>query len=140
MIKKFVWTPEYSVDVKEIDEQHKEFFNIINVLLEASESDSISKEMLLMKIGLLGNYAAYHLGTEESLFDQFKYDGAVKHIEAHNMFRVKIKELITKAETESVNQKEIIQEAANFAGDWLLNHILIVDKQYSKFFNEHGLK
>jgi len=140
MSKKFIWSEEYSVNIQEIDEQHKEFFVIVNDLLEASEDASVTKEMMLMKIGLLGNYAAYHLGTEEDLFSNFKYQDAPEHIKAHDMFREKVKELISKAETENVDQKELIGEAADFAGDWLLNHILIMDKKYSKFFNEHGLK
>lgn len=103
------------------------------------ESDSITKEMILVKVGLLGNYAAYHLGTEEDLFSLFKYDDAPKHIASHNMFRAKVKELIGKINEEGADQKELIKEAADFAGDWLLNHILLVDKQYSKFFNEHNV-
>ena len=140
MSKKFVWSQEYSVGVAEIDEQHQEFFNIINNLLAAAEVDSVSTEKLLMEIGLLGDYANYHLGTEEGIFAELNYDGASEHIAIHNLFRVKVKELIDRARAEEVDRQETIKEAANFAGDWLLNHILVVDKQYSKCFNEHGLK
>jgi hemerythrin len=139
MSNKFVWTEKYSVNVAEIDEQHKEFINICNDLLTLAESETFTKEEALIKAMKLGDYASYHLGTEEDIFVKTKYPETSSHTEAHNKFREKAKGLINQVRDENIDTKKTIKEAANFSGEWLLTHILSLDKKYSKWFNEHGI-
>lgn len=35
---------------------------------------------------------------------------------------------------------KIASEMAVFAGDWLMEHIMVMDKKYEAFMNEAGLK
>lgn len=138
-MEKFIWTPEYSVWVESIDEQHRHFFGIANRILEIAEKDILNHSEVLAAIEELGNYAFYHLSTEEIYFDEFHYDGAVEHVAAHNDFREKTQSIIDNARAGG-DLKKIAQEAASYAGQWLLNHILVMDKKYSQFFQEHGIK
>lgn len=140
MNKRFVWTNEYSVNVAEIDEQHKEFFNIANSLLNLADSTSFTDDEALIKVGQLGNYAFYHLSTEEDFFIQTGYKDAPEHTDAHNKFREKSKDFENKIRNKGVDKKAILKEVAEFAGDWLMRHILVMDKKYSEFFNEKGIK
>lgn len=139
MSKAFIWTQEYSVNVAKIDEQHKEFLEICNNLLDLLDSEAFTNEGALTSIGRLGDYASYHLGTEEEFFIETKYPDASPHIEAHNQFRAKTKYFTKQVRDKNIDPREIVKEVANFAGDWLLDHILNMDKKYSKWFNDHGI-
>jgi hemerythrin len=140
MSKKIVWTEKYSVNVVEIDEQHKQFIEICNELLNLAEDVTFTEEEALMKVMKLGNYALYHLGTEEELFIKTKYPDASAHVAVHNEFRKKAQDYIEQVRNKKVDTKQIIKEVADFSGEWLLDHILIVDKKYSEWFNSHGIK
>lgn len=137
---RFVWTNEYSVNVAEIDEQHKEFIKIINDLFDLRDSTSFTEEEALMKVGQLGDYASYHLSTEEELFLTTNYEDAQEHTNVHNKFREKAKDFISQIRDINKDKKMVLEEIADFAGNWLMHHILIMDKKYSKFFNKKGIK
>jgi hemerythrin len=140
MNKRFVWTQEYSVNVAEIDEQHKEFIRICNSLLDLVESDSFTEEEALVRVGELGSYAFYHLSAEEEDFLITKYPDAQEHIIIHNIFREKAKDFDNQIRDKNKDKKIVLKEIAEFTGEWLMKHILIMDKKYTKCFNEYGLK
>jgi len=140
MLNKFIWKDEYGVGIQLIDEQHKHFFEIVNKILDLADNKFSAKEELSAIINELGNYAMYHLGTEEEYFDIFKYPDAVIHIDRHNKYREIIKKYMDRVQNEKNDVKKLTEEVASYSGSWLSNHILEVDKKYTKFFNEHGLK
>lgn len=140
MHKKFVWTETYSVKVAEIDAQHKEFFNIVNSLLDLADKKSFTDEEALLKVGQLGDYAAYHLTTEEDFFKETDYPDAATHIKFHNQFREQAVQFMNRIREATGDKSAVIEEIANFAGNWLTNHIVVVDQKYSQWFNENGVK
>ena len=139
MSEKFVWNEKYSVNVAEIDKQHKHFVEICNDLLDLVDSDSFSDQLALITIMKLGDYAFYHLDAEEELFAKTQYPEIESHKEIHDLFRKRSQEYINQVRDKKVDTREIIREAAAFAGEWLLNHIKLVDKLYSAHLNEHGI-
>jgi len=139
MDKKFVWTEEYSVQNKLIDEQHQTFFAIANELIDLSENGAAGKGVLLDEVNKLGDYAFYHLGTEEAMFSEYNYPDAPEHVEAHNAFRNKVMGLMDAVRGGEDGVRELSKETAEFAGEWLINHILVMDKKYTQFFREEGL-
>lgn len=138
----FTWTEEYSVGVQLFDEQHKVFFHIANNILDCLHGDmggSAKKNTLVSLLRYLKGYTTYHLQSEEEYFGQLHYEDAAAHIATHNEFRETIDAFMLKAEQESADTEKIGKEMAEFAGNWLLNHIRVVDKGYSNFFHEHGM-
>ena len=73
-------------------------------------------------------------------FIKAKYTDESLHVKIHNKFRKKVNKFIKQVRDKNIDTKKIIKEAADFSGSWLLNHILIMDKKYSKQFNEHKIK
>lgn len=138
-MEKFIWKEENSVGVKEIDEQHKHFFEITNGIIGLTTKENLTKEEVIKSLQELGDYAFYHLSTEESYFDKFKYQDAPLHINAHNEYREAVNEYFVKMNSQNVDIKKLAEEMSAYSGNWLLAHITVVDKQYTKFFNEHGL-
>lgn len=139
-MEKFIWKDEYSVEIPSIDEQHKHFFEITNKVIGLSENPSTTKEDLLLAAGDLGNYAMYHLKTEEEYFDKFVYQDAPQHVLAHNLYREKVVYYIEAARTPEANARQLAEEMAEYSISWLSNHILILDKKYTVFFEQHGVK
>jgi len=137
---KFIWTDEYSVGIKSIDEQHRHFFEIVNSIIDLAGKEDISKDDLLASLGELGDYALYHFGNEEGYFDKFGYEEAPQHIAEHNQYREKIKEYFNKVQGGGADVKELAGEISSYPGGWLVNHILLVDKKYTKFLKDHGVE
>lgn len=135
----FTWAPSYSVGIAEIDEQHQYFFSIANDIIKLADKKDSSKDELFTLLGKLGDYAMYHLSTEEEYFTKFEYPDVAPHIEAHNRFRTEIKKYLVDVREADVDVRGLAMKAALFSNDWLSGHILTMDKLYTKFFNEHGL-
>jgi len=136
---KFVWNEQYSVHIGMIDEQHKHYFEILNRIFDGLDSSRMDKMQLGSIVRELVDYAFYHFQTEEKFFRDFQYEGAVQHIEAHDLYRKTMKGHLQELEGQQAEVMKIFQELAQFATDWFTNHILVEDKKYSQCFIDHGL-
>ncbi len=139
-MEQFTWTTKYSVGIKSIDEQHQHFFKVANLLVETALNDAATNEEVIALIGSLGDYAFYHLKTEEDYFDKFLYPGAPEHIVEHNKFRDQVKKYFDLIKDKETDIKKLGKDAAIFSGNWLYHHILLVDIKYSQFFIAKGLE
>lgn len=128
----FIWKEEYSVNVKQLDDQHKFFLGIMDKCYEAIQE----KKELKKTINELIEYADLHFKTEERYFDEFQYDGAAEHKQAHQDLRDKIKLILLKNEAD---QTKKAFEFLDFLEDWLVDHLANMDKKYTYCFNKHGL-
>jgi len=138
-MEKFIWKDEYSVGIPSIDEQHKHFFGITNRMIDLAEEASPAREALAAVVGELGDYAMYHLKTEEGYFDEFAYEGAPEHVQAHNLYREKVADYLKAVQDPATDLAKFTDEAASYSIEWLSKHILLMDKKYSVFFKEHGV-
>lgn len=138
--QKFNWIIDYSVYVKEIDEQHRHFLDIANSIFDLLDSEGISLDDLLVRINKLGDYIFYHFVTEEEYFKKFNYEDTESHIKEHNFFRGKVNEFIEEFKKDNVDLKKTAEEMAEFSGNWLIKHILATDKDYISCFQIHGLQ
>lgn len=129
------WSPDYSVNVKEIDEQHKKLFGIINTLHQAM-LDEKGREIQSRVIAEMIDYANTHFKTEEKYMLQFNFSWYHEHKTEHERYTKKTLEL--KERLENVGFVTTL-EILNFLKDWWQGHILKIDKNYSKLFNENSL-
>jgi len=139
-MEQFKWTPKYSVGIQSIDEQHQHFFAIANALVKIALDSNSKNEEVIEAIGNLGNYAFYHFKVEEDYFDQLHYPEATEHIAEHNEFREKIKGFFDSIHDPNINLHDLGKEAAILSGNWLYHHILLIDKKYTKYFTDKGIK
>jgi hemerythrin-like metal-binding protein len=128
------WKPEYSVNVKLIDDQHKELLKILNEL-EGTERNpgGLLPELAFTKIF---GYTQYHFATEERYFALFNYDGAVPHIAAHQKLLAQAAEFRRKFNDEGILE---IKDLVKFVEGWFIDHDTMMDKGFTKCFNDHGL-
>jgi hemerythrin len=130
-----IWSKDYSVNVKEIDEQHKKLFGIINTLFQAM-LDEKGREIQKLVIADMIDYANTHFKAEEKYMLQFNFSWYQEHKKEHERFTHKALDL--KERFEKIGFV-ITLEILNFLKDWWEGHILKIDKNYSKLFNENGL-
>lgn len=131
---KIIWQPSYSVGVKLIDAQHKKLFSILNDLQNAT--NGINSAELEKIIFDLKAYVKFHFDEEEKYFKRFNYQDAPSHIKEHHFYFEKINELHTRY---LKNESDVADEILGFLNGWILNHVLIIDKKYTKCFNDNGL-
>lgn len=126
-----VWTCRYETEVVEIDNQHKKLVDLINRLFDSiSASD---KQATLNQIFTeLVNYTVYHFKFEEDLMQKHGYKDFKKHKEAHSLFVEKVNFYAGKF---NVSDNKMLLELINFLREWLLNHILLADKEMVRTIN-----
>lgn len=130
------WTDSFSVNVTEIDMQHKKLVEMINKLYDAMKVGK-SRDVMGETLNDLISYTATHFKTEEKYFDLYKYPEKETHKAEHEKFV----ETVTKFKTDfDAGNATISIEVMNFLREWLTKHINGSDKKYTKCFNDHGLK
>jgi hemerythrin len=130
------WQDDFSVRVKEIDDQHKGLIEMINSLHEAMLSNK-ARDLQTKTINGMVDYAVKHFALEERYMKQFGYAGYQKHKAEHDQFAGKALDLKARMEKAGF---VLTLEILNFLRDWLRDHILKVDKAYSAEFTRHGLR
>lgn len=131
-----LWDNSFSVNVREIDEQHEKLFDLINSLYDAMKK-GLGKEILPKIIDELFHYVEKHFSTEEKYFDRFNYPESESHKIEHYNFLKKVSEFKKSYEEGQIG---LTIDIITFLQEWLIRHIKVVDKKYSAFFNENGLK
>lgn len=129
------WKQEYSVFVREIDDQHKVLIGMLNELFEAmhmGDSKAIVRPILEKMVA----YAKTHFATEEKYFKQFDYPEVLAHVSEHKEFIAHVNKFIRDYKANKVG---LSLDIMNFLKQWLASHILGSDKKYAAFFNQHGL-
>ncbi len=129
------WQENFSVNVEEIDKQHKMLVEMINALHSAMLSNK-AQESQKLTVKMMIDYAAQHFALEEKYMKQFSFPGYRLHKEEHDRFSAKAHDL-----QERMNKAGFVLslEILNFLRDWLRDHILKVDKAYSSHFVQNGL-
>lgn len=129
------WNASYSVNVKEIDEQHKKLISLLNKLYEAMREGK-GKAILKDVLSELLAYTDNHFKYEEELFEKHGYTNKAPHLKEHENLKKKVIDLQKNFEK---GNAVITLELLDFLMSWVENHILKVDKQYTPFLNSKGV-
>lgn len=130
----FKWTPEYSVNIKTIDNQHQELVNMLNRLFVAvaqREGDKVIGGIL----EALRSYTKTHFSLEERLMEQASYAELEAHKLEHQKLVEQLDQLCKKHLTED---KPIYFEVLRFLKTWLKEHIAGMDRKYSIALQQSG--
>ncbi len=129
------WKEEYSVHVRQIDEQHKGLLKFINELI--IEINGVpDKEKVLGIINHIVRYKKEHFAIEEGYFKQFGFEGVEEHILAHRQFEMRLQSIQEKIGDDTIGFAFAL---IDFLEDWLIDHMLHMDHKYIQCFTEHGL-
>jgi len=135
-MKKLVWTDEYSVGVKSLDEQHKKIIELINTLIE-HHNDSVDSDTIFNVLQEMMKYAQKHLDDEEKLLEGYEYPDLMRHTSVHVAYLERVSEFSFEV---MAHNNDISAKLLEFLKDWWIQHILHEDMQYRSFFELKGVK
>ena len=126
-----VWTPNLSVGVKHIDDQHKIWFEKANGLFEAGK-ERRAIDYINTMLDFLDEYTKQHFKDEEAYMEKIRYPEIDAQKRAHANF---IKDLakLKNDYNESGGNILVILNANKMVIDWLSNHIKTMDKKIGDY-------
>jgi hemerythrin-like metal-binding protein len=126
---KYQLTPNLLTGVKDMDDQHRRLFALINQLADAIAEGRGNLELLPVIDGL-AQYAVQHFKEEEAMLRRCSFPDFDAHCKIHRHFE----ETVTKARQDFAAGRGMIgSELVSFLSDWLVKHIGGQDKRYTKY-------
>lgn len=122
------WSPEYSVQVVQLDAQHKHLVGMINGLVEVMSRGCNPDELDALLQDLV-EYTHYHFETEEKLMARAGFAGLAAHREKHAAMRAEVQRLKSAAATSTTTSA---MKLMSFLKEWLVKHINGTDKLYAE--------
>ena len=132
----FYWNPQLETGNARVDAQHKHLFDLTNRLADSVAGDGRLPEVPALVSELMA-YAAEHFCDEEKLFCKADISDEAKeqHICAHRSFVARVSEIAAKSD---LGQAEIVGEFLEFLVNWLVGHIMQMDRELVNSLPEMG--
>lgn len=126
------WEEAYRTNNDLIDGHHKELFRLCNELHKLhGDKYMIDKyDKIVNAIEELKDYTKYHFDAEEQYMISVGYNRVLSHKVLHNDFIEKLDTIDYKRI--DMDQDNYLLELLAFAVDWIIEHILTVDKLIDK--------
>lgn len=121
------WNDKFSVQVKELDDQHKKLVELLNSLHDAMKKRESRASLNLILMQLV-DYTKYHFAHEEKLMQQCNYADYAAHKQIHETLISKVNGYYSQIQN---GQFMLAVELVQFLRDWVINHIGHIDKKYS---------
>ena len=123
-----VFDKSFETGIKLVDEEHKKLFEIIGKIHATIEEELVHDKFdsIMEIIEELRDYTRVHFSDEEEYMRKIGYEGLDKQQILHQNFIDKLKEL--NLDDVDDNQEEYLYDFLEFLQNWLVNHILKVDK------------
>lgn len=138
-MSKLEWDPSFSVGIKKYDDQHKVIIDYINKLRDSlpvkDNRDTVGEILTKMT-----EYTVSHFLDEEIELYRHNYPGYNAHKELHDKLISEIRNFQVSFRVGKVSSRKISIEIIAVLTEWLVNHILKVDKQYAGFLASKGVK
>lgn len=129
------WNDSLSVNVAEIDAQHKGLVDMVNKLYDSMRQDHAAS-VLLDIVDEMGEYTVVHFGTEERHMDEKGYPDSAAHKAEHAAFVEKVTQVTAECRTGTT---ALSMDILNFLSGWLVTHINGDDKKLGAYLNSVGV-
>ena len=129
------WNDSFSVNIAQIDKQHKKLVDMINELHAAMKTGQ-GKDVMGKVLNGLVSYTTTHFETEEKLFREHDYPDAAAHQMEHRAFVAQVMDFKNGFDSGKLT---VSVKVMNFLAKWIQDHIQGSDKQYAGFLNEKGV-
>lgn len=133
-VREIEWDDAFSVNVSEIDEEHKKLIKIINKVINISNQEDARDEIAIVLYEMT-NYALNHFKTEENYMRKSKYANYQLHKDEHNDF---IKNTVDFGSRTMNSGHDITGDLLEYLQSWLVSHIQGTDKEFFSYFHRNG--
>jgi hemerythrin len=127
----YEWTPNLTVGVREIDDQHKQLFRSIDQLLVALQQNRGKAESARI-MDFLGEYVVEHFAAERQLMTRYRYPQLATHVVQHDQFVAAYAKLRADLDARGPTAALALKVTAQ-VGEWLRGHIKRADVELGKF-------
>lgn len=131
------WTPERSIGVADLDDEHKQLATQLNALYDAIHMN-LAPKMMLATMDALVFYVSTHFTHEEEYMVATNYPDSVGHRIEHDILRSKIMEMHARM-LENASDA-LANELLAFMKGWVSGHIMYCDKELGAHIIQHQHK
>ncbi len=123
-----VFDDTFKTGISLIDEEHKTLFDIIGKVYKTIQTEMVHDkyDAIMDIIDELKEYTRIHFADEENYMREIRYEGLEQQEILHQNFIDKLMELDLNHVDD--NQDAYLYDFLDFLQNWLINHILKVDK------------
>jgi hemerythrin len=132
------WTDELSLDIPQLDNQHKKMLTHFNKILKMVELGSSIYDIRLAMERLVEIVKA-HNNTEERMMERYKYPEFDKHKKEHLIYSNNIN-VITKALIKYGSKGKLNDKIKAQIEDWYYSHLRDYDQKLGEFLRSKNLK
>ncbi|TWI71239.1 hemerythrin [Desulfobotulus alkaliphilus] len=125
------WVPGLEIDIPEIDAQHRQIVDYINILASAVEEGNTAKTSVVLE--KLIQYTVTHFGFEEKLMKGAGYEYLPEHRLLHEAFKVQV----LRYQKRLVEGEDVARDLLAMLSRWLVNHIKNEDKTFAPIVIPH---
>lgn len=122
---------KYSVNIKELDQQHQKLMGLIDCLHNAKQNNN-EQNLLGKVLDDLVDYTKYHFKKEETLMEQHEYPDYSDHKSKHDNL---VQQASSMQKMYYLGSTDITTDIAILLNDWIAEHILVEDKKYAPYIN-----
>lgn len=126
------WQEKFVLGVEPLDQHHRNLVDLINDYHMAVES-GLDEELLVRIFTRLRDYAEYHFSVEEALMAQNDFPATASHLAQHKAFTENIGQL----ESSFVRDHRVSQQVLSYLRNWLVQHILVIDRELAEHVKSH---
>lgn len=131
-MKDLVWNSTLSVQVEEIDEDHRKLVDLFNIL-NHSVAEGDATDYIEAVLEELISCTVWHFRHEERLMVKYGYEGILEHKTEHQELIESAKTLQQKFQQKG---KQVSSEDIEFLEHWLTEHIFVADMEMGSYLGE----
>lgn len=128
------WDDRMSMGVQELDEQHKEFLQILNAIHDVCVT-ACDPHILKKTLEDFLDYTRTHFQAEEAYMVYEVYPDHEAHLEEHMLCSLKAADFY--ADFLAGTNPQIEKEVLAFLKTWMLSHILKTDRKLGRSLENH---
>lgn len=137
-MSRMTWDDSLSIGVELIDEQHKKWIERLSDVQAAIE-DLRGMPQIANTLDFLVDYTEFHFSTEEKSMSDTGYPELENHRAKHQELKGTLDDLIADFRDYGVTEK-LSQAVGTLLGNWLRDHIRVVDQAFAVFLKEKKIR
>ena len=124
------FTADLTTGFTEMDEQHREIFDLYNAVRDAKSGDDA-----ILTVVFLDNYVVQHCAAEEYVMKEASYPRLAEHAEWHHRFRDDVQVLAQRIKKEGA-RKFLILRLQFSVETCFVQHVRTMDTDLARFVKE----
>lgn len=130
-MKELTWDKSLSVQIEEIDEDHRRLVELFNILCRAVDEGDAQNYIEAVLEELIW-CTVWHFSHEERLMVKYAYSGYAEHRKEHQELIASAREL----QNSFLEKHALSEDDIMFLEQWLTGHILSTDMDLGSFLEE----